>query len=77
MKKFYAVIGRIPGDDDDSCYTYEVATRQEAVKAFKKDIYNDSEGSEAEDAKENIFKEYGVTVFIAHVLCSDSPIAEA
>ena len=21
MKKFYAVIGRIPGDDEDSCFT--------------------------------------------------------
>ena len=76
MKKFYAVIGRIPGDDEDSCYTYENVTRKQAVKLFEKDIYNDGESSAGEvaDVREYAFKCHGVTVFINHVLSSDSAI---
>lgn len=78
MKNFYAVIGRIPGDDEDSVYTYENVTRIEAKVQFAKDIYNDGESSSgaAEDHMEAIFREHGGYVFINQVLSSDSPIKE-
>lgn len=66
-KRYYsiAIIGRIPGDDKDSCYVYENMSESEALKAFTADIYDDK----------LVEKEHGVTVFHNMTLVSDSPIA--
>jgi len=65
-----AVVGRIPHDDEDSCYIFEDMTRAEAAQAFEDVMY-------AEDGNQNpdqVEKENGSTVYINHILVSDSPI---
>ncbi|QOX80811.1 hypothetical protein FY034_17460 (plasmid) [Trichlorobacter lovleyi] len=64
-----AIIGRVPGDDEDSCYVYENMSESEALKAFEIEIYQDST-----DTPDLIEKEHGVTIFHNMTLVSDSPI---
>lgn len=64
-----AIIGRVPGDDEDSCYVYENMSESEALKAFEIEVYEDST-----DTPELIEKEHGVTIFHNMTLVSDSPI---
>jgi len=73
MKKWYAIIGAIPFDDEDSVYIYEAATEEEAKERFEKDIYQDAL---REDQKQ-VEKETGVSVYINQVLESDTEIRVA
>jgi hypothetical protein len=66
----YAVIGRIPFDDEDSCYIYDNVTRDEAVDQFEADIYEDS----GRDDQEETTEREGSAVYISHVLFSESEI---
>lgn len=68
-KKNIAVIGRIPGDDEDSCYIFPVENAAEAMELFEQAIYEDA----AEDP-EQIEKDYGAKVYHTHLLRSDSEI---
>ena len=81
-----AVIGRIPGDDDDSCKLYHDVTEPEAREAFAVDMFED-EFSHVDDAAERSrlaaeerdrsAAEYGgLGVYITHTLASASPIEE-
>ncbi len=66
-----AVIGRIPGQDDDSCLLLRDLTVDEAKEAFAIDIYEDS-GEDPEEVEEVT----GHRVYISHILTSESPITE-
>lgn len=68
-KKSIAVIGRIPGDDEDTCFIFPVECVEEALALFEEAIYEDA----AEDP-EQIEKDHGAKVFHTHVLRSDSEI---
>lgn len=72
--KTYAVIGRIPFDDEDSCYTFTVKSRDEAIEKFSDALYEDS-GLD-EDCRQRNIKAHGCDngVFINHILVSDAPI---
>lgn len=73
----YAVIGRVPGDDEDSCYIVQASSREDAMSMFADRIYEDSDLTE-EDREHNIDVHGGdLGVFINHVLVSGSEIKEA
>lgn len=70
--KWYSVTGRIPGDDEDTHYTFQAADRSEAIKAFEEAIYANEPDAAA--SRENIRKEHGQYVFINSVVWSHTPI---
>lgn len=74
-KKYFAVIGRIPGDDEDSFFVFHVATAEEAQEAFKEAIW--ATEADAKNEREAVRREYGCTVFVNSILVSDSPITLA
>lgn len=61
-----AVTGRIHGDDEDSVYTFESMTEEQAREAFKDAIFTDRD-FDAEARQ-------GTEVYINHVLASTAPI---
>lgn len=69
-RQYYAVAGRIPGDDEDSVYFFNAATAAEAQAAFEEAIWE----GESESDREGVEAEHGVTVFINAVLVSSAPI---
>jgi|GEM_PF-2868229 len=71
----YAIIGRIPDDDEDSCYFYEAASSDAAVALFEQEIYEDRFAPTADLAKAAIERNNGAAVFINHILKSGSPFA--
>ena len=71
---YIAVIGRLPGDDEDSMILFENMTRQQAEQAFEEEMYED-EIDATEKYNRNCL-EPGCAVFINHILTSDSPITE-
>lgn len=73
--KWFAVTGRIPGDDEDACHIFNVGTRGEALAAFEEAMWEDE--PDAESARESLRKEHGQTVFWNSIVCSDTPITEA
>lgn len=76
---YVAVIGRIPFDDEDSLYLYENMTRQQAVKAFAREMYENTYAeADIEAELERCRCETGcdLGVFVNHVLVSQSPIEE-
>ncbi len=62
----YAVIGRIPFDDEDTCLTYNNVTRETAVERFHADMGVKPAAEEGEP-----------TCYINHVLVSKSRIKDA
>ena len=68
-KMNFAVIGRIPGDDEDSCYIFSVERVEEALDLFEQAIYEDA----GEDPKQ-IEKSHGARVFHTHILRSEAAI---
>ena len=69
-RKHYAVIGRIPFDDEDSIYCCKAATESEAIAHFLIKIVEDSEFTTMAELK----KRHGNAPFINAVLISNSPI---
>jgi len=74
QKKWFAVTGRIPGADEDSLYVFNVSTREEALAAFERDIYEDE--TNPEETRGIVFNDTGVFVFVNSIVCSDSPITD-
>lgn len=72
--KWYAVTGRIPGDDEDSLYVFQVGSREDAIKAFEEAIW--AEETDAEEGRESVFNEHGQYVFLNSIVVSDSPITD-
>ncbi len=74
--RHYAVIGRIPGDDEDTCRTFTATSHVEAMEMFADVVY--AERNLSEKDREQIADETGsdLGVFINQVLASDSTIDE-
>lgn len=74
---YYAVIGRIPGDDEDTCLIFQVESANDAVRAFADRIYEDRGLSEGD--REATIRMIGrdLSVFVNHVLMSRSFINHA
>lgn len=73
--RYWAVTGRIPGDDEDTLHTFHVATRDEAMRAFEEAMWADE--PDPETGRENVRKEHDTTVFINSIVVSDTQIEEA
>ena len=68
---YYAVIGRIPFDDDDSILFYESDEPNPPIEEwFERDMYD----AEGRDDMEEVYREHGTTVFITAILKSAAPI---
>lgn len=72
--KYFAVTGRIPGDDEDTLLVFQVATREEALAAFDEAMWENEH--DPEYSRESVRKEHGQTVFWNSVVVSDSPITD-
>lgn len=70
--RYWALTGRIPGDDEDTLYVFHVATLNEAMDAFAEAIWEDE--MDAEVSRDAVIREYGQPVFLNSVVVSDSPI---
>lgn len=73
--KYFAVIGRIPGDDEDTCYLIEGGEQDHAVAEFRRRIWYD-DGSSEEDREFFKSTHGGDDVYITRILTSESPITE-
>jgi hypothetical protein len=69
---FYAVVGRIPGDDEDSVYLFQgdSMTPEELTSIFAEKIYYSNNRTDQNE----IYNSWGTEVFINHILSSESPI---
>lgn len=67
IHKHLAVIGRIPGQDEDTLLQFEEMTARAAVAEFTTQMY----GGRVPDPKQTRF---GETIYVTHLLVSDSPI---
>lgn len=70
--KWFAVTGRIPGDDEDSCHVFHLATREDALNAFADAMWE----GETEIDRDSVMKEHGQPVFWNSIVASDTPITE-
>ena len=73
--KYFAVTGRIPGDDEDTLHVFQATTREEALTAFEAAMWANK--TEAETGRENVFKAHGQTVFVNSIVASEAPILKA
>lgn len=77
MSKFYAVTGRIHGDDEDTCFTFEADFTEDARRIFADMLFN-SRGWSARDRVREIEEHGGdLGCYINQVLISETPIREA
>jgi hypothetical protein len=72
QQKWFAVSGRIPGNDEDVTYVFQAQNRDEAVGFFADEIY--STRKDPEDFRERVFNEHGQEVFINSVVISRAPM---
>jgi hypothetical protein len=72
MSNFYAVIGRICGDDEDNVLTLCADSREGAINEFRQWMW-DLDGSSPEAIE--LMEDNGQGVFVNHVLVSTAPIA--
>lgn len=73
--KYFAVCGRMCGDDEDTALVIEARSRTQAVARFKAELWSwtGMKGKELKEAKEDAASN-GKGVFVNHVLVSDTPI---
>jgi hypothetical protein len=67
-----AVVGRIPGDDEDSCIVYECESAEAAIDAFRQDMHDDN--FDDDEDRLNVIEQYGDDLYVTHTLTSESPI---
>jgi len=74
-KSNWAIIGRIPFDDENSIYCYVDMTLAEAEAEFRADILRDSDITDDDQNEDHIEMEDGKpVVYLMEALRSDSPI---
>ena len=65
---WYAITGRIPGDDEDSALIFHAPSKTAAMEMFRSEMHRDED-------LEAIMEEYGETLIINHVLQSSAEIS--
>lgn len=70
---YYAVTGRIPGDDDDTVVCVGLCASVETAHAKFRHEMADMNFLDEESAN-HLIKHYGDYVFIVSTVCSDTPI---
>ena len=71
-KRYWAVSGRIPNEDDDSHLVFFVGTREEAEKAFDRALWKGR--SKVRSDREFLKANFGTTTFVNSLVSSTSPI---
>lgn len=81
--RYWAITGRIPGDEEDSILIFHLPDRRAAIAAFEESMW-DAEvqrhrmsEQQAAEARAALQSQHGQVVFINSVCVSDSPIQEA
>ncbi|MBS3912811.1 MAG: hypothetical protein KGZ70_13590 [Hydrogenophaga sp.] len=81
--RYWAVTGRIPGDEEDSILIFHVPDRKAAISAFEQEMW-DAEvqrhrmsEQQAALARKALLLQHDQVVFINSVCVSDTPIEEA
>lgn len=71
MNHYYAVIGRIPGDDEDTCLFYEGEnlTTDDLTNLFVAEMYEMSDA-----IQKDVNSAWGHVIYITHILESGKPI---
>lgn len=69
---YYAITGRIWGDDEDTVLTLYADSKEEAINQFRHWMW-EQDGSSQEDR--DLLEANGEGVFINQILVSTSPIA--
>lgn len=71
MNHYYAVIGRIPGDDEDTCLFYEGEnlTTDDLTNLFVAEMYAATECS-----TEAVIKTWGDVIYVTQILQSTNPM---
>lgn len=71
MKKYYAVIGRIPFDDEDSIMFYVTdEPNPPLAEWFERDLFEESNRTDQAEVREQCGGDYAV--YITHILSSKS-----
>lgn len=70
--KYFAVTGRIPGNDEDVAHIFNVATREEALAEFSQSLYEGEENPD--EARANTRETHGDDMYVTSSMVSDSPI---
>ena len=70
---YFAVIGRVPGDQEDFVGLYHAKTPQDACDKFEEEMHAELDL----DALEQIKAKFGKTLIISNVLVSESMIRES
>jgi hypothetical protein len=71
--RYFAVTGRIPGDDEDVTHLVDAHDRKDATDQFEAALWADAEDPEE---RERVEEMHGKSVYVTSVLVSDSPIEE-
>lgn len=72
---YWTVIGRIPGDDEDSVEVITGGTHAEAIKTFDRLVWEDvTPADELVKARQSKEIAHGSTTYINHVLQSTAPV---
>lgn len=80
MHNYLAVIGRIPGEDEDTMLKFEHMSVDRAKGAFEERMYryySDGNNETAEQERKDVISRYGDAIYISFVLTSVSPIGDA
>lgn len=73
--KFYAVSGRIPGDDEDTTHLFQAEDREHAIEQFKDALWSGKD--EDHEDRAGTRDSEGTDTYINSVVVSDSPITDA
>lgn len=73
--RYWAVSGRIPGDDEDVTHILRAVSRAQAEAAFGELLWDDER--DAHTRRPDTIAKHGLDVFITSVVVSDSPIEAA
>lgn len=81
--RYWAITGRIPGDEEDSILIFHLPDRRAAIAAFEEAMW-DAEvqrhrmnEQQAEQARADLLSQHDQVVFINSVCVSDARIEEA
>lgn len=70
---YFAVTGRIPGDDEDTTHLYQAEDREHAVEQFKDEMWSGRDAEERTATEESD----GTDTYVTSVIVSDAPLRAA
>ncbi len=73
---WWAITGRIPGDEEDSIHTVAATSKADAIDYFTEATWEDEEPDESrrKEARKNVIATHGVDIFISTVIESVFPM---